>query len=171
MTATTGNGPLLPGSYLDLVKCDVAANRPTTPLIDGNHFLLFYATDTGVLSLWAGSWVTVGGSALTNITRNANVAAAGSALADAAQINAGATVVTGADGTKGVKLPATPAAGTVVLVKNVDAANAVLKIWPDAAATINAIAANASLNIAAKTSVLLWADSTTQWYSLPLLPS
>jgi hypothetical protein len=56
-----------------------------------------------------------------------------------------------------------------VIIKNTAAA--VLKIWPDAAATINAIGSNGAISIAASTSVILVADSTTQWYTIPLLPS
>lgn len=97
------------------------------------------------------------------------VAAAGSVLADAAQLTASVCKVTAADGTKGVKLPAVPAAGTLMIIRNASAS--ALKVWPDAAATINAIAANGAISMAANTSALFWADSTTQWYTLPLLPS
>lgn len=160
-----------------------AALRPTTPdagvsktftgTSPGPVGIFYYATDTGVLSAYVnGAWQNVGStSSLLSIARNANLAATGSVLADAAQLSAGFTVVTGADATKGVKLPAAPAAGTVVIVKNVDAANAVLNVWPDAAATINAIAANAAIAMAAKKSCIFIADSTTQWYTIPLLPS
>ena len=44
-----------------------------------------------------------------------------------------------------MKLPATPAAGTFVVVKN--NAGSTLKVWPDAAATINAISSNADLPV------------------------
>lgn len=156
--------------WQSLMQSGLAANRPTTPNAIGICF--YFATDTSALSLWTGSaWVALGSGGLSSILRNANVAATGSTQADAAQLSAGFTVVTGADATKGVTLPATPVAGTAVYVKNVDAANAVLKIWPDPAATVNAVAANGALSIAAKTSVLLIADSATQWYSFPLLPS
>ncbi len=159
--------------WLGLQRIGLAAARLLVPDVDSSNFALFYATDTGVLSLYNGSaWVNIGsGSGINSVVRNANVAATGSALADAAQLASGFTVVTAADGTKGVKLPATPAAGTVAIVKNHDSENAILKIWPDAAATINAIAANGAISIAAKTSVILIADSTTQWYTIPLLPS
>jgi hypothetical protein len=101
---------------------------------------------------------------------NSDVAAAGSTVTDAAQLSSGFTVVTGADGTKGVKLPATPAAGTVVIIKGTTAG--VLKVWPDAAATINAIGSNGALSLASG-AIPAWfiAKSSTQWYSLPLVPS
>jgi hypothetical protein len=101
---------------------------------------------------------------------NPDVAAAGSAVTDAAQLSSGFTVVTGADGTKGVKLPATPVAGTVVIIKGTTAG--VLKVWPDAAATINAIGSNGALSLASGAIPAIFiAKSTTQWYSLPLVPS
>lgn len=101
---------------------------------------------------------------------NADVAAAGSVLADAAQLSSGFSVVTGADGTKGVKLPATPAAGTLVIIKGTT--SAVLKVWPDAAATINAIGSNGAMSLASGLIPAIFiAKSTTQWYTIPLLPS
>jgi hypothetical protein len=70
----------------------------------------------------------------------------------------------------GVKLPAA-AAGLVCIIKNRDSDNAVLKIYPNTDDAINALDANASLDIAAKTSVILVAFDGTTWYSVPLLPS
>lgn len=109
-------------------------------------------------------------SVMPIIPVNTDVAAAGTTVADAAQLSSGFTRVTGADGTKGVKLPATPAAGTVVIIKGTAAA--VLKVWPDAAATINAIGSNGALSLASG-AIPAWfiAYSPTQWYSLPLVPS
>lgn len=109
-------------------------------------------------------------SAMPVIPVNADVAAAGSVLADAAQLSAGFTVVTGANGTLGVKLPATPAAGTIVIIKGTTAG--VLKVWPDAAATINAVGSNGAMSLASGV-IPAWfiAKSTTQWYTIPLLPS
>lgn len=161
-----------------------AANRPTTPdagvsktfagaTSAGPLGIWYYATDTGVLSAYVnGAWQNFGSTtSLLSITRNAQVAAAGSSVSDAAAVSAGFTVVTGANATKGVVLPTAPAAGTVVIIKNIDAANAVLNVYPDAAATINAIGSHGALAMAAKTSAVFIADSTTQWYTVPLLPS
>lgn len=102
----------------------------------------------------------------------ATVAAAGSVQGDAAAVLLGITIVTGADATKGVLLP-TPVTpfGDIVIIKNIDAANAILKIWPAGSGIINALSASAAFSIAAKTSVLLVSTSATQWYSVPLLPS
>src|SRR5262249_31331308 len=100
----------------------------------------------------------------------ATVAAAGSAQGDAAAISTGFTLVSAADGAKGIVLP-TAAAGLVCIIKNVDAANAILKIYPAAGDAINALSANAAFSIAAKTSVILVAYDAVTWYSVPLLPS
>jgi hypothetical protein len=113
--------------------------------------------------------VTVPGAPL--MTVNPDLAATGSTVTDAAQIvGGGLTVVTGADGTKGVKLPAAPTPGTTVYIKGTAAA--VLKVWPDPAATINAIGSNGALSLASGAIPAIFiAKSATQWYSFPLVPS
>lgn len=100
------------------------------------------------------------------------VAAAGSAQGDAAAVGASTGFVhgTGADGTKGIKLP-TAAAGKVLIVKNSDAANAILKVYPGTSQAINALSANAAISMAAKTSAVFVALDATTWYTVPLLPS
>jgi hypothetical protein len=99
------------------------------------------------------------------------LAATGTNLATAAQITTGFTSVTAADDTVGVKLPATPVAGTVVVIKST-VSNKILKVYPDAAATINAIGSNGAISLASGPTVAIFiADSTTQWYTIPLLPS
>lgn len=122
--------------------------------------------------------VIVGGFRVSAIDANAQliwpvntaVAAAGTNLATAGQLYPGITVVTGADGTVGVALPATPVAGTIVIIKGTT--SAILKVYPDAAATINAIGGNAAMSLASGViPAFFFATSATQWYSLPLLPS
>lgn len=109
-------------------------------------------------------------SSMPIIPVNADLAAAGSTVTDAAQLLTGFTVVTGANGTLGVKLPATPAAGTLVIIKGTTAG--VLKVWPDAAATINAISSNGALSMTTGAMPLTFiAKSATQWYTLPLVAS
>lgn len=101
---------------------------------------------------------------------NGTVAAAGSTVSDATQLSAGFTIVTGANGTLGVKLPAAPTAGTIVYIKGTTAG--VLKVWPDAAATINAIGSNGAMSLASGAIPATFiASSATQWYSFPLVPS
>lgn len=131
----------------------------------------------GTNSTGANDQLQIGGLAILGIDANAvfrlpintTVAATGSTVADAAQIYPGFTIVTGADATKGVLLPATPLAGTVVIVKGTTAA--VLKVWPDAAATINAVSSNGAISLASLVSAIFIATSSTQWMTVPLLPS
>jgi predicted RecA/RadA family phage recombinase len=96
------------------------------------------------------------------------VAATGSTQADAAQLQEGFNLVSASDGTKGVILPAA-APGIVVHIKN--NVNAVLKVYPATADAINALSANASLNMAALTAAILISYDGTTWYTTPLLPS
>ena len=105
----------------------------------------------------------------TNLVAVSAVTAAGSTIADAAQLSQGLNIVTGADGTKGVILPvAIP--GMQVIVKGVTAG--VLKVWPKTGATINALSASAAMSLASGAiPVTLVASSATQWYTLPLVPS
>ncbi len=114
--------------------------------------------------------VGTGTDALFAIPFNGTVAAAGSTVSDATQIYSGLTVVTGANGTVGVKLPPTPQPGTMVVVKGTTAG--VLKVWPDAAATINAIGSNGAISFASGAiPAIFLATSATQWYTIPLVPS
>ncbi len=98
----------------------------------------------------------------------ATVAATGTVQADAALIATGFTLVTGADDTKGVKLPAA-AAGLVCIIK-VDT-GADLKVWPNTGDTINAIAANSAMTVVDDVCFTLVAYDATAWYTAPLLPS
>lgn len=116
---------------------------------------------------------TITGTLTGNVTFPvAAVAAAGTNDTNATSISDyGVVHATGADGTKGVKLPAA-AAGKVVIIKNSDAANAILKVYPATGDKINSgTATTGSLNMAAKTSAVLVAIDATDWFSIPLLPS
>ena len=64
----------------------------------------------------------------------ATVAATGSSNTNAAAVTLGFTLVSAADGTKGVKLP-TAVAGSIVIIKN--GAAAILKIYPNTSDKIN----------------------------------
>ncbi len=105
----------------------------------------------------------------TNLLAVTAVTAAGSTAADAAQLSQGLNIVTGADGTKGVILPvAVP--GMQVIVKGVTAG--VLKVYPKTSSTINALSASAAISFASGAIPAIFvASSTTQWYTLPLVPS
>jgi hypothetical protein len=131
------------------------------------------ATTVAATNITATGTLTLGGVAVGapfRVRINANVAAAGSSVTDAAQLLEGGTVVTGANGTLGVKLPATPTAGVIVLVKGTTAG--VLKVYPDAAATINAIGSNAAISLTTGAMPCMFvAWSPTQWYTFPLVAS
>jgi len=99
---------------------------------------------------------------------SATVAATGSTQGNAAAIATGFTLVSAADATKGVLLPAA-AAGKVCIIKN--NVNAVLKVWPNTSDAINALNADASMSLAALTSAVFVAYDATTWYTVPLLPS
>lgn len=119
---------------------------------------------SGATSVSAGDITTTGGLYL----KSATVAAAGTNQATAAAVSDGFTLVSAADGTKGILLPAAVAGRTVILKNN---ANAVLKVWPASGDAVNAIAADSNYVLAAYTSSLLVAYDSTTWYSVPLLAS
>ena len=145
---------------------DVAHNVTVagTLVVTGAQTFTGNAAVTGTLT--TAGLLTVNGG--LNI-KYSTVAAAGSTVTDAAQLAQGFNLVTAADATKGVKLPAAPAAGTVILIQN--NAASILKVWPDASATINSISSNSDLAVAAHAPAMFVASSTTQWWSFPLVPS
>lgn len=102
------------------------------------------------------------------------VTAAGSVIGDATQITQASPVIVhalSADATKGVKLPRATK-GKMIFIKNSDAANAVLKVYPyDVNDQINAITAGDPLSMAAKTAAVYIAFDSSVWYSFSLLPS
>lgn len=103
----------------------------------------------------------------------AKPAAAGTNQATATALTAGFSWVTAADATKGVALP-TGVAGLIVIVKNDDTANAVLKVYSandGNSAAINAVASGTAYSMAAKTACMFVAYSATQWFSVPLVAS
>jgi len=103
------------------------------------------------------------------IPRNAPVAGAGTVQGDAAALSEGFTTITGANGTVGWRLP-TAVAGAIVIIKGTTAG--VAKIWPATGAQINAVGTNTAMSLASGAIPAFFiADSTTQWYTIPLLPS
>jgi hypothetical protein len=100
----------------------------------------------------------------------AKPAAAGSTRADATAMTASFNWVTAADATKGVVLPA-PTAGRLLVVKNDDTANAVLKVYAPGSAKINGVAGTTAFSMAAKTACWFVAYDTTDWFSVPLVAS
>lgn len=123
-------------------------------------------------ALVAGTTIT--GAVITNSIVSGpvtTVAATGSTNTDAAPISATTyiCVVTAADATKGVILPAMVDGQTIKVKNN---AAAVLKVYPFSGAAINGLTATTgSLNMAANTLADFTRTSATQLYSTPLLPS
>jgi len=167
------------GFWFDIVNlgAGTATITPTTSTIQGQATAVLRTGDAiRVVSDGSDYWVQNGGIPITGAKifgtmpriPSATVAAAGSVQGDAAAIVTGFTLVTAANGTKGVVLP-TAVAGLVAIVKN--GAAAVLKVYPAASDAINGLSANASLDMADNTSALLVAYDATTWYTVPLLPS
>jgi hypothetical protein len=121
-------------------------------------------TVSGATSVSASDITTTGGLYL----KSATVAAAGSTQANAAAVSDGFTLVSAADGTKGVVLPAAIAGRTVILKNN---AAAVLKVWPASGDAINAIAADSNFTMTNLTACMYVAYDSTTWYSVPLVAS
>lgn len=133
------------------------------------------AIDCGAAAGGTAGAITIGASNAASVTfgkmpriPTATVAATGSDQSGAASIAEGFTLVSAADATKGVKLPAA-VAGMQCIVKN--NAAAILKLYPASGDAINALSADAALSMAANTSALLVAYDGTTWYTTPLLPS
>lgn len=147
-------------------RCDSTSS--VGPLIGVATVIAANPSSTGVVRLDGASHQlgALGGSVIPSAT----VAATGNSQGTAAAITTGFTLVTAADATKGVVLPAA-AAGKVCNVKNSDAANAILKVYPASGDAINALAGDAALSMAAKTSAWFVAYDATTWYTTPLLPS
>lgn len=108
-------------------------------------------------------------STMFKIPINTPVAGAGSVIGDAAALSTGFTVITGANGTLGWKLPVTTG-GDVVILKGTTAG--VAKIWPQTGGQINAVGTSTAMSLASGViPVILISISATQWYTIPLLPS
>lgn len=108
-------------------------------------------------------------SSMFKIPINSPVAGAGTVIGDAAALSTGFTVITGANGTVGWKLPVTTG-GDVVILKGTTAG--VAKIWPQTDGQINAVGTSTAMSLASGViPVILISISATQWYTIPLLPS
>jgi len=142
------------------------------PSLAANKTLTLPAEDGTVATLAGTETLTNKTLTLPTATFNcATVAAAGSDQGGATAITTASPcfiLATGADGTKGIKLPAAAAGKWVVLKNNV---NAVLKVYPATDDAINALSANAALSMAALTSALYVSYDGTTYYTTPLLPS
>ncbi len=93
---------------------------------------------------------------------SATVAAFGSVQGDAAALADGFSLVSAANGTKGVVLPAAAAGGLCVVKNN---ANAILKLWPNTSDAIDALGADNAMSVPAYATLVLVAYDVTTWYS------
>jgi len=93
---------------------------------------------------------------------SATVAALGSLQGDAAALADGFSLVTDANGTKGVRLPSAAAGGFCIIKNN---ANAILKVWPATDDAIDAVAANTAIAVDPYRVLYLVAYDGTTWYS------
>jgi hypothetical protein len=113
---------------------------------------------------------TITNATISNTTATMNVAtlaALGGNIATAAPIVTAVPCfiyVTGANAATGVQLPVA-AAGSRITIKNADAANAVLCVYPQVNSTVNGLSANATFNMAANTMCELVALNATAWFS------
>lgn len=105
---------------------------------------------------------TVTGVGSSGARTEETLAAAGTDQATATQITADGVVVTGADGTKGVRLPNRVAA--VVIVWNSDASGALL-VYPPVGAQISALGTDTAAGVAALKGTIYSRVSSTQWVS------
>lgn len=113
---------------------------------------------------------TISNATMSNTTGYMNVAtlaAAGGNIATAAPIVTAVPCfiyVTGANASAGVQLPVA-VAGARIIIKNADAANAALPVFAVANSTINGIAANSSISMAANTQCEFIALNATAWFT------
>ena len=98
------------------------------------------------------------------------IAATGSLTTDAAQITGRTIFVTGADDTKGVKLP--PVSDNAMLFITNSVASKGLKVWPSTGEKINGGTADASVTITSSatdtSSAMLYKKTTGDWYLIML---
>lgn len=107
------------------------------------------------------SAIAIGGGA-------GSTAAAGSLQTDATEIPTSTNIVTAADGTKGVRLPACQPGESVVIFNN---SASTLKVWPPTGAAISVTGtglgtANAAFSHLTYKPVRYFCQSSTQWFAL-----
>lgn len=93
--------------------------------------------------------------------------ATGSTQTDAALVKASVTIVTGADGTKGVRLPAVFPGESCTLFNN---SGSTCKVWPPTGAAITVVgtglgSSNAAHSMLTYKTVTYTCQSATQWFA------
>ena len=137
------------------------------PLIDRVNSI---ASDSGVISATSATLNNVSATTMaatnvnpTNLTLTTQtLAAAGSVQGDAGVITGQLVFVTGADATKGVKLPAVGDGKFIILINT---ANAVLKIYPSSGEKIQGGTGDANISLAAYCVCIFGYKAAGDWYT------
>lgn len=154
---------LTSGGSSSFTSGTIAASTFTTGTISASSFT------TGTI---AGSTFTTGTiSASTMAYTTQSVAAIGTNQTTASTISVSYPaniLVTAADATVGVKLPAS-AAGAVYFLKN--GGNNFLKVYANSTDTINAVSAGASYSLSTTAACIFMCVTAGVWYTIPLVAS
>ena len=147
------------------------SGKVATSTVGSNVYLgkVVIGTTTEVLVKVAiGGMANAAGAVGFGVMPSATIAASGTGSGDSV-ITTGFTLVSAANGTKAVTLPAA-AAGKVCVIKNNAAAN--LLVFPNSSDKINGgTATTGSLTMAQYTAAEFYAYDAVDWYSLCLVPS
>ena len=179
-TLTIADGKTLTASntltFTGTDASSVAFGAGGTVAYTANKLSAFAATTSaelaGVISDETGSGALVFATSPTLTTPTLNsavvnnnnaVSAAGANQGAATALTVDYNVVTTVAASTGVKLPTATAGRRIVIVNK--GANT-LSIYPATGATIDALAENAAIQVAANGSIEIMASSTTQWYSI-----
>ena len=129
--------------------------------VDGTNYIpVVGTTSTQTLTNKTLTTPALNGAVVDN---NNAVSAAGSNQGNATALTVDYNVVTTVAASTGVKLPTATAGRRIVIVNK--GANT-LRIYPATGGTIDALAENAAIQIAANGSIEIMASSATQWYSI-----
>ena len=177
---TPGNpvvtGTTIQSSWANNTLSDIATGLTTCVLKDGTQTITANLPMSGFKFTGLGAGTTAGNSlryeqlfstsAVTLLgeiryTVGAALTAAGTSQSDALQLASTINQVTTAAAGTGVKLYASPAAGSWQVVYN-GGANP-MYVYPQTSGTINGLAANIGMVLPIKTTVMFFAVSTTAW--------
>lgn len=120
-----------------------------------------YTASGGVMTVAYPSGTVITGATVSGAARTQGTAtASGSSSADPTQLANDAVDVSGADGTKGVRLPDTT--GGLIAVRNVDAA--ILKVYPTSGGQIDNAGADVAFNLNNGSYALFARTSANRWF-------
>jgi hypothetical protein len=168
----------VPGQSIDGVNFQAAASGTGTVVTTTATQTLTNKTLTAptlTAPVISGAMTVEDGATLTTPAITADVqaglAAAGSAIGDAAAITAtapGIVTSSGGNNAAGIKLP-TGNIGDIYFIKNTAAD--ILFVYPAVNCSINAIAANTKINLPTVTSAAFCKVNATLWQTVPTVPS